>query len=534
MNYYCWSNKQEEQDKWRKNSRNFFKMSLFAIQFKDSSFIDCIRSVSKEIEVLEINCVNFKNQEIFYEFIACFPKLRKLLMDHSFICEFIDYGEVDQHVKELPTLKLQKLVLQHVKSFNGYVKLYKTLIELKIQSEEIFIDWRNFFIADGDVVELLTSQENLVTLGLRCHRTEFKESALKDFFGCLLNKMERVLTIRNLILIVILEYDEDELAKDTDASIVESMKNFIKFLDVVKNSLRCLEIRCPSLPTSVIAKIIDDLQLERLYIDAENFPGTLVIHQQNHHLKSLLLIRSMKNLFATQLFEAFPKIQYLALSLKGHRYDEVMKLNLISIAENLKSLKYLQIRSIPDDVPEIRIPSLLAIFNIFYRNLSIEGIRSLLNSNPTVQTLLLDDNLGLRMITNQDLEQLNMQCLKQLIIHQDKLSVRTEMLQMLSNNCPNLESFQVKTEEDKSNDHLKCGKVELRYFKKDVIETIFNQKTTFWQNEKEFSSDHWETFGYYFSDDFYRDWGADSNSSTYYSDYSSSDDDDYDMDGQDE
>lgn len=410
--------------------------------------------------------VKFVTLNNFYDLIACFPNLKSMCI------RFVDFRSVAPigNIDELPTLKLKKLA---VKTWRGD-RVFKTLTELKVQCEEIFIYFHAGSYDYGEIKDLvgfLNIQENLISFGLSC----FYQSTyvLHDLFASLL-KMERVLTIRDLYL-----YDEN----DAEGALVRPITDFIDFLDVVKNSLRCLKIECRTLSASLLSKVINDLQIERLYIKAEYFYGNLETQIPNLYLKTLVLeeMRLMSSLFVIQVFKAFPNCQYLALpDLSDVRFVEEC---LISIEEHLKSLKYLQVNSsIPSNIPEVHIPSLSAIF---YSNgnrygLPIEGIRRLLSPNPNIQTLLIHAKFYGLLNHHDDLQVLdqltqNLQSLKKLIIHKKMFHVNVEMLQMLSSNCQNLESFQVKTNSDKSNDRLKCGKVELRYFKKDVIDTVYSQ-----------------------------------------------------------
>lgn len=442
-------------------SRNFTKMNFTNIKknHEDSTMIDILRATSHHVEVLEIENIFFLDQQFF----GCFPKIQKLSI--SCVNKWFVVKK-DDKIDEPPILKLKTLILRRA--------CIESLTEINLQSEKIIInvEWQGI----EEIGDFLKIQENLTCLGMKCYADgEYVE----ELFEIVSSNMKQNTTLRELF--VIFDGGDDSSDDEYDYYIrawKRGWERFVEFMDIMKGSLRSLEIKVRKIPVSVFTKVINDMQLTRLYIDCyPDFPSKFKFERTNNHLKTLV-IKDSSSLSVKLLLSAFPQIQYLSLK-NVFRTDITIE----TIANNLKSLKYLHISIssvVLDGNLEISIPSFSAFSFEMYSTVILERICLFLNVNPSIETLEIESSI----INHQTLHQITQiaRNLKNLTIRQKEFDINMEMLQMISANCPSLESFQVQTDSAQCN-VKRYGKIHLKY---DVVDGVFDQENPIWRNDKDF------------------------------------------------
>lgn len=454
-----------EKKKLMKSSRNFTKMRFSAFETDlNSKMCKVMWKISQKVEFLELYDLTFSSAQLFYEFLACFPNIRTLIIRQSIFRIVDNKSEQEQRS---PELKLQTLVFKDMYTFT----IHEILTKINLQSEKIIFDAdqlgyyplpENF----DEIGVFFGIQENLTCLGVKCSERE-----REDLFKSLTSKMRQTPKIRDFF-VIFTDYEENQIEDS-------SWDSFVKFLDLMKSSLRCLEIECLSKPVSVLDKIINDMQITRLYLDFQEFPEYLNFNHPNHHLKTLVVMPVLTDLFGNQLLSAFPDIEYLSLDC-NYRHDLLSTIEII--ANELKSVKFLRISNwYLEYNPEIYMPSLSAL-SIALDLRNFESLFLFIITNPSIETLSISCDC-LPVINQQILGQIthNARNLKTLLISQREFIINMEMLQMLSSNCPNLVSFQVQT--DSAQSCVKyCGKVHLKYYEyttRNIPGCIFNRETLF-------------------------------------------------------
>lgn len=426
-----------EREALMKCSRKLTKMNFraFWVENEDSAMIDTIRVISQDVEFLVLHDVHFCGIKIFSEFLGCFPKIKKLSLN-------VNTSNGDN--TSYPELTLKTLIWQFTS--------FELLNELNLQSQKIIANieshefWENR-INFNDIGNFLANQD-LNTLRLKC----YDGCDRQKLFRCLSSKMKQTTTFRELSVIL-----------EADMFYDATWDSFIEFLDHMKNSLRCLQIKFRSLPSAVFDKIINDMQLTKLNIEAEYFPDTLNFNHPNHHLKILTTKHVLPDLFGNLLMSAFPNIEYFS---DQGSYESENLMTMEKIASNLKSLKFLRLPWYIEYNPGVCIPSLF-VLSISINSENLDNICSFLNGCTSIETLLIETCDFIRVVNHQVLDQItqNTKNLKKLVICQDEFDVvNIEMLQMLSANCPKLESMKVETRNvPKHQIDNKCGRIHVTY-----------------------------------------------------------------------
>lgn len=129
-----------------KSKRNFTRMRIENGDILDQKLIHTIRSISMNTEILELKNIYFPEQQNFLEFMTCFLKLKKLQFSTSGI------GNPQKLFKTVgfPKLQLEKLIIIKVSDIS---MLFRTLTEMKLQSDRIIIDCREYsFCSDRKIL----------------------------------------------------------------------------------------------------------------------------------------------------------------------------------------------------------------------------------------------------------------------------------------------------------------------------------------------------------------------------------------------
>lgn len=186
--------------------------------------------------------------------------------------------------------------------------------------------------------------------------------------------------------------------EDENAHNASGWKRFVGFLDIMKDSLKCLEIKVTDIDASIFVKIINDMKLTRFFIDSQEFPTNLKTQSKNHYLKTLV-VNKLQDLFGNLLLSAFPNIQYLPI----------------------KSF-------IPKNISELFMPT-LSLLSVNTGTLTIDATCSFINVNPSIETLSIDCCYPLNTaINHQILDRItkNSMNLKKLIIKQGEFVINME------------------------------------------------------------------------------------------------------------
>jgi hypothetical protein len=259
---------------------------------------------------------------------------------------------------------------------------HKTLIDLNLQSKKIFMksglmssQWPPQ--EDEEYLSLIGSflgrKENLRSLGIEINI----EGQRNILFQYLVVSMQDVTNIEHLSLLLDFEY----------LSEIVRMDSVNTFIQMNKNSLKSMELKHYFFPDEIFETLIFDLKLKKLILEVFEYSISAGLNSLYNHMKTLIVKQPLHD--NGLLFKAFPSIEYLSLEVRDAEINE----NLVNISKSLKSVKYLKLPLIPDDAPQVQIPSLrvfsTGVYGYYpyskYPPQALKSTLNFLNSNQSIE-----------------------------------------------------------------------------------------------------------------------------------------------------
>lgn len=468
-------------------TRKFTNMRIegFTSFICSPSSLEYVKMISQNIKELKLHYVEFDSNETFYDLLKSLPNL-KMLLTQNITCK--SYGNAIDPVSS--TIYLDLLILSCFDS--------NLLSSERIQSQKILL--YSHYEDDPKLIgKFLAEQENLKTFGVKTYGIDHRVRLFQAFASN--DNQNKINKLESLAI----TFDEEHPREEGD---VESMEDVLKFIEQNRNTLKAFEMNLDwnSIPNEIYKELIQNFNLKKLNINANSFPSGIPNLIPNVYLKTLILKSyDFDPETLDFLFKSYPSVEDLYINIANEgisleideEYDrreiQLPSEVLILIEKNLKSLRNLRIYcELPNDL-KISIPTLRGFTTKTRRN-NLESLKNFIQSNKLIETIVLD--CALRPINHEELDQLtkNLPNLKRLFINQHKLEVDKNMLQMLSNNCENLERFRVRTfkyedeydEEEGSHrnydlthygsmifEYVDHDDVIEEYFKNDVLDTFW-------------------------------------------------------------
>lgn len=461
-------------------NKKFLNMKVKKCNFFYANSLNAIRtigSISENVTFLDLNSITLRT-EAFCKLLEQCKSLKKLYMNGVRIFDQLAL----ESSATFPEISLDSLIL--LSPFS--VDQLDALSHINLQSKKIFIECGVRDYDDGDLPRIgnfLGKQKNLQSLGIKFCSREQRDVVLDNLLTSMITSLQHLLLI---------------LEKPVSDNDKVNLDNVNKFIEMNKNSLKSLEIECPSIPAETYETLIKHLKLEKLNISTENYPRSITFSSPNFHLKTLIFVifHNVEELQQEHgyFFKAFPSIENLSIANCSNDLNEFLS----SFGHNLKSVKNLSCLFpfiMRRDAPIAQLPSLRSMSTFIFSNESLESLKNVLSANPTIETLSITSKIS-SSLNYKSLDEITSKLtnLKRLFISQDVFQVDEKLLQMLTTNCKNLEILQVKMKDDRyrNYDLTHYGKLFFGYVDHDVeIEKeLFYQQNSIWSEERIYCSEN--------------------------------------------
>ena len=464
---------QKKEDEIKQLNRHFHTIILDGIEIKGKQLSRILKLVGCHARYFELEDVNVSHPS-FKDILNSLKVIEKITIVESSIGERVK-KTASSSLKSLESL----VMIRSDWKFLDYFSISNSrLKELKIASSD-------FTDSDRSIFEnFLSNQSYLERLALHVRQG--------DIYKSLGRFEEKNYKFKLKALSVNFKYWGDDSSVD-DA--------FINFLSNQQSSLEDLETY-KHLSEKIVEFIMKSLKLKRFIIEADQLPHRPLFYNaipMNKYLKTLIITGELANFeVARGLLHIYRSVQKLVVS---QWCNEVINDILIFIANNLKSLLYLEIPTLTTDTPEISIPS-LKTFHIDFVD-EVEYWKLFCVNNPSIETL------SVKWLTNRNT--FNYEVMQTITTPMQQLKhirfgayfIPTErIIQMMNLNCKNLQSLEVFAEnagELESNSTMNEVKFKVIYYPPEAVMNVFKEEPTMWAKESNFVLD--SESGSDFSDD---------------------------------
>lgn len=467
---YNWEQKEAE---IKSLKRHFHSIILDSIRISDKKLFKILKGIGAYARYFELDEVIVEHSS-FKDILSSLKMLEKLTIAESSIDEKI------KKIKDcsIPTLKSLVIIRSDWRFLSFFNPSTTQIKELKLASS-------SFNESDSDLFEsFLSKQENLEGLAINVRQG--------DIYKSLAKYKEKEFKFKLKTLSVDFKYWADDSSVDAA---------FIKFLANQQTTLENLET-FKHLSDIIVEFIMKNLRLKRLIIDAVRLPQRPLFYNSirpNKFMRTLIINGDLDRFDVLNgLLHVYQSSQKLVIS---SWHNEIINESLIFIANNLKSLNYLEIPTLTADAPELPIPSLKALHVDFVDE--VANWQAFCVNNPSIETLSVKWLTNRNTFTYEVIDTITtqMQNLKH-IKFGAYFNPTMRVIELLNRNCQNLQTLEVFAEnagELENNSSMDHGKFKVIYYPPEAVITVFKEEPNMWTEESNFGLE--SDTGSDFSDD---------------------------------
>jgi len=244
------------------------------------------------------------------------------------------------------------------------------------------------------------------------------------------------------------------------------------------------------------------MKLKRLIINAERLPSRPLFYtaiQRNTNLKSLIITGEVDKIDVLRgLLHVYKAVQKLIIN---KWQSDVINESLIYIANNLKSLNYLEIPTLTAETPELPIPS-LRTFHVDFVD-EVANWQTFCVNNPSIETLSVKWLTNRNTFTYEVIDAITTQ-LRNLkhIKFGAYFNVTMRIIDLIRRNCQMIQTLEVFAEnagELENNLNADHGKFKVIYYPPEAVVSVFKEEANMWTEESNFGLE--SDSGSDFSDD---------------------------------
>lgn len=453
----------------KQNTRKYRTLRVEEIII-ETGILNIIKTFVKYLDTLILKKVKFGNEKsLLLDAFDSFKNIKNLFIMDCSVEEKIEKTESSE--ESSIQLNLTKLVM--IGSDQNFVNFLLAFLSMEMKCKSIFLEipvWLS-----PDIVE---SIGNHFKKFLQNQKSSLQSFATKNRF-----QHEMIVPIFEGLQNMKLEtFSFKMIGIDGTASenvVVSKLEDVLK---TNKDTLKNLELALSSIATKALIYVVTkDLKIEKLLLEPkelQEFDYTpLMPLPKNPYLKSLILKKSSPA--GGIMIPRYNNIEYLTLTEdKDPENQHIILAHLFQ-----KNVKFIHFAAMTKfEMPLVDIPSLKTVwitvayvYNNYFR---------FLECNPTIENLYLNG-----MVDHKVIEEFaeNLPNLKKLIIEQDRFEIGSDVLQMLSENCPKLKTIETVYGQKKYPKHEKIKVIKSKKF---IIENnLIEKDNSIWYALPEFAKD---------------------------------------------
>lgn len=434
----------------------------------EPEFLQVTQGFCQNIETLVLKNVVFDTINMFYDFfeLECFKNIKILFIENCGIDKIAE--KLEDSMKKGPQvlLKLRRLLLISTNGNEKFLNAFLSFITNNHEIEKIFLEIDHVSEKIGNRLKIIFESQRTVLKSLAL-TVRLQVELISPIFKGIQNLELESFSFKMT--------DYDDLSP-TSNEINETFFELARTLTANKTSLKNLElILIPFITLKIFKVVVNDLKIERFLVHTKKTHIDTSGLFENPFLKTLIIKRSL----TVDLIGIYPNIEYLAINDKEDWNCDYFG----EFYQILKNVKTLHLYQMPNQqVPDIELPTLKTLWIDYHKYQNV--YKEFLRENQTIETLYLKSQN--RVLNERIIKMVAKQLknLKKLIIEQDGFVIDSQLLQILSDHCPNLRSIETVY---KQNELPKHDKILVVQSKKFINENNLIEKDTIaWKSQPEF------------------------------------------------